>query len=61
MYTDLKMGIKRIVVCNNKLNLYRTELSRKKSVNIKKNGKRTGKIRNEFRRKENGSDKRDIC
>jgi hypothetical protein len=35
MYTELKMGIKRLLVSKNKLNLFKTELSRKKSVNIK--------------------------
>jgi len=30
MYTEMKMGIKRIVVCNDKLNLYKTGLSREK-------------------------------
>jgi hypothetical protein len=30
MYTDMKMDIKRIDVCNNKLNFYKTGLSRKK-------------------------------
>jgi len=30
MYTELKIGIKRIIVCTNKLNLYNTGLSKKK-------------------------------
>jgi hypothetical protein len=30
MYTDMKVDIKRIVICKNKLNFYKTGLSRKK-------------------------------
>jgi len=30
MYSEWKMGVKMIVVCNNKLNLYKTRLSKKK-------------------------------
>jgi len=30
IYTELKMGIKRLLLCKKKLNLYKTELSRKK-------------------------------
>jgi hypothetical protein len=36
MYTEFKMDNKRIVVCNNKLNLYKTRLSRKKKCKYKK-------------------------
>jgi hypothetical protein len=36
MYTELKMDMKRIVVFNNTLNLYKAGLSIKKSVNIKR-------------------------